>query len=130
MNEPNDVTHTDDNGVKYSYLGCNSYAVWMDKESRPYWREMPCNDIESAGYIQSVADIKRIAELEELIEITGSQYNLSRVAFMKQEVARSKRIAELEKENKELEDCFDDCYEDLGKVQHELEKALREQDDD
>ncbi len=68
MNEPNDVTHTDDNGVKYSYLGCNSYAVWMDKESRPYWREMPCNDIESAGYIQSVADIERITELEKQIE--------------------------------------------------------------
>jgi hypothetical protein len=65
VNEPNDITHTDDNGVKYSYLGGNSYAVWMDKESRPYWREMPCNDIESAGYIRLVADIERIAELEE-----------------------------------------------------------------
>ena len=39
------------------------------------------------------------------------------------EVAKN---AELEKENKELEDCFDECYAELGKVQHELNKALRE----
>jgi hypothetical protein len=35
------------------------------------------------------------------------------------------KIAELEKENKELEDCFDDCYAELGKVQHELNGALK-----
>ena len=65
MIEPSDVTHIDDNGVMYSYLGGNSYAVWMDKEPRPYWREMPCNNIESAGYIRSVADMELIAELEK-----------------------------------------------------------------
>ena len=36
------------------------------------------------------------------------------------------RIVELEQENKELEECFDECYEELGKVQHELNKAPKE----
>ncbi len=38
------------------------------------------------------------------------------------------KIAELERENKELEGCFDECYAELGKVQHELNKALKEQE--
>lgn len=36
-----------------------------------------------------------------------------------------KRIAELEAENKELGECFDECYEELGMVQHELDKQIR-----
>jgi hypothetical protein len=63
--EPDDVTHTDDNDVKYSYLGNNDYAVWMDKATVPYWRVMPWNNIECAGSIRSVADIAKIAELEK-----------------------------------------------------------------
>jgi hypothetical protein len=38
----------------------------------------------------------RVAELEELTEIIGSQYNVSRTAFMSQETTLRKRIAELE----------------------------------
>jgi FtsZ-binding cell division protein ZapB len=38
------------------------------------------------------------------------------------------KIAELEKENKQLEDCFDECYAELGKIQHELNKALKDQE--
>jgi len=60
-----DVTHIDDIGVKYSYLGNNDYAVWMDKETVPYWRVMPMNNIECAGIIRSLADVERIAELEK-----------------------------------------------------------------
>ncbi|MFT6988169.1 MAG: hypothetical protein ACJASL_000129 [Paraglaciecola sp.] len=40
---------------------------------------------------------------------------------------KDNRIAELEIENRELEKCFDNCYEELGKVQHELNRALKEQ---
>ena len=36
------------------------------------------------------------------------------------------RVAELEAENEELKECFDECYEELGKVQHELNNALKE----
>jgi hypothetical protein len=64
-NEPNDVTHTDADGVKYSYLGENNYAVWMDKETVPYWREMPFNNIECASYLRSLEDVERIVELEK-----------------------------------------------------------------
>ena len=35
------------------------------------------------------------------------------------------RITELEEENRKLEECFDDCYVELGKVQHELNRALK-----
>ena len=38
-------------------------------------------------------------------------------------------IAELEKENIELEECFDECYTELGKVQHELDKQVRSSGD-
>ena len=41
--------------------------------------------------------LDRIAELKELIELTGSQYNAARTAFMNQEVMFKKRNAELEK---------------------------------
>ena len=39
------------------------------------------------------------------------------------------KIAELEKENIELEECFDECYTELGKVQHELDKQVRSSGD-
>ena len=68
---------------------------------------------------------KRIAELKELIELTGSQYNASRTAFMNQEVMFKKRIAELEKENKELQECFDGCYEELRLTRDAVEFAPR-----
>jgi hypothetical protein len=65
MNNPNDVTHIDDDGGRYSYLGENTYSVWMDNEKIPYWREMPHNNIECASNIRSVSDVKRIEELEK-----------------------------------------------------------------
>ena len=68
MTEPNEVTHIDDDGVRYSYLGENSYAVFMDKERNPHWREMPNNNIECASSLRSVADIERIAELEAVLK--------------------------------------------------------------
>jgi hypothetical protein len=63
--KPSDVTHVDNNGVSYSYLGGNRYAVWMDKAKRPYWREMPYNNIECASSIRSVLDVDKIAALEK-----------------------------------------------------------------
>ncbi len=36
--------------------------------------------------------------------------------------SKDKQIADLEKENKHLDDCFDECYAELGKVQYELNK--------
>jgi NurA-like 5'-3' nuclease len=44
--------------------------------------------------------------------------------------AKDKRIAELEKENKELQECFDECYEELrltrDAVELEKERAVRD----
>ena len=40
-------------------------------------------------------EIAKNAELKELMELTGSQYNISRAAFMSQESMLRKRIAEL-----------------------------------
>jgi hypothetical protein len=70
MNNPNDVTHIDDDGGRYSYLGENTYSVWMDNEKIPYWREMPHNNIECASNIRSVSDVKRIEELEKELNLT------------------------------------------------------------
>ena len=39
------------------------------------------------------------------------------------------RIAELEKENIEWEEWFDECYTELGKVRHELDKQVRSSGD-
>ena len=39
------------------------------------------------------------------------------------------KIVELEKENIELEECFDECYAELGKVQHKLDKQVRSSGD-
>ena len=60
-------------------------------------------------------------QLISVIDIMNSEYK----ELLGELQEKDRRIAELEKENKELEECFDDCYEDLGKVQHELNKALR-----
>ena len=38
-------------------------------------------------------------------------------------------IAELEKENIEWEEWFDECYTELGKVRHELDKQVRSSGD-
>ena len=43
-------------------------------------------------------------------------------------IEQKKLISELEKENNELEDCFDECHTELGKVQRELEKEVRSKD--
>jgi hypothetical protein len=64
------TTHIDDNNVKYRYIGENSYEVWMSKDVKPYWREMPYNNIECASNIRSVSDIKMIAELEKELNST------------------------------------------------------------
>jgi hypothetical protein len=62
------ATHIDDNNVKYRYIGENSYEVWMDKAVKPYWREMPYNNIESPSNIRAVSDINKIEELEKKLK--------------------------------------------------------------
>ena len=86
MKKPSDVTHIDDNGVRYSYLGENNYAVWMDKEKHPYWRPMPHNTIECASSIRSVSDIDRIAELEK-------ERNEANFAVVPRKLTKGMRIA-------------------------------------
>ena len=44
-------------------------------------------------------EIAKNAELKELSELTGAQYNISRAAFMSQEAMLRKRIAELKVNN-------------------------------
>ena len=58
------LTHTDESGVAYRYLGDNSYEVWMEHDDAPYWRKMPDHNIEQASSLRAVADINRIEELE------------------------------------------------------------------
>ena len=52
-------------------------------------------------------------EVQEAIQTIHSNFEL--------------KLAELAEENRKLEECFDDCYAELGKVQHELNEALKEQ---
>jgi hypothetical protein len=86
---PEGATEVDSMGVYYKYdpeLICDHY-VWMNEDSynpkiEDRWRLMPDGNIEGATLIRSIADIKRIAELEnelseaiEIIEHSGVDYD-------------------------------------------------------
>jgi two-component SAPR family response regulator len=108
----NKETHIDEDDVKYLYLGENKYAVFMDKEERPYWREMPDNTIEFASSIRSTADIERITELEEalqrLVTATSEMYFNSKELGWAEDAAnktltkQAKVLTDKDKENQHV----------------------------
>jgi hypothetical protein len=118
VNNPNDVTHIDDDSVRYSYLGENKYSVWMDKEKIPYWREMPHNNIECASNIRSVLDVERIAELEEQVE-AAMTFNVDVVRCLS-------RIASVENHN-EVPAYINMSRRCIKTIEAKKAKALKEQ---
>ena len=127
MSEPNDVTHIDDDGVSYSYLGENNYAVFMDKERNPHWREMPDNTIEFASSIRSVADIQLIAELEEAI--LNMQIGISSINDLAGVI--SAFIENIEPRTSEAVKAYNKCMEivsDIADMDIPEFEALKEQD--
>ena len=65
---------------------------------------------------------KRIAELQqELLKKHLKVHEALRLRDLANE-----RIAELEKENKELQECFDECYEELQLTRNDGDKRIAE----
>jgi hypothetical protein len=87
--EPDGATEVDSTGVYYKYdpkLVCSHY-VWMNEDSynpkiEDRWRLMPDGNIESATLMRSIADIKRIVELEKERDDLNGKFEEYFDAFM------------------------------------------------
>jgi hypothetical protein len=81
----------------------------MDKAKRPYWREMPYNNIECASSIRSVSDIDTIATLES--KLAGSEYTLDLICVkykeLEAELAGLRSVAQSAKDERGPDLCQD-----------------------